>query len=130
MAKVRVYYKGLSDVRIIDADHLKKAHNIEVDQDLVWDRVGKANGGVLDAPRLALNIDAPDELIKVLRGEQTFTISEIKDDGSIGDDIVTGKALDEATVAASVVDGDSGQVDKNPNPGTARTSGSSTTTTK
>lgn len=119
MAKVRVYYKGLSDVRVISVDDLK-AHNIEVSEDLVWDRVGKVNGGVLNAPRLAINIDAPDELIKVLRGEQSFTISEIKDDGEVGDDIVVGQAIDEATVAASVVDADSGQVDKNPNPGTAR----------
>lgn len=107
MAKVRVYYKGLSDVRIISQDDLKR-HSIEVSDDLVWDRVGKANGGVLDAPRLAINIDAPEELIKVLRNEQTFTISEIKDDGSIGDDIVTGKALDESAVAAKVVDSTSG----------------------
>jgi hypothetical protein len=108
MAKVRVYYKGLSDVRIIGADHLKEAHNIEVSEDLVWDRLGEANGGVLKAPRLAINIDAPDELIKVLRDNDTFTVSEIKDDGSVGDDIVTGKVVDESTVAAKVVDATTG----------------------
>ena len=107
MAKVRVYYKGLSDVRIISQDDLKR-HNIEVSEDLIWDRVGEANGGVLRAPRIAINIDAPEELIKILRGEQTFTISEIKDDGTVGDDIVVGKALDESAVAAKVVDASTG----------------------
>ena len=126
MAKVRVYYKGLSDVRIISRDDLKR-HNIDVSEDLVWDRLGEADGGVLKAPRLAINIDAPEELIKVLRGEQTFTISEIKDDGSIGDDIVVGKALDESMVAAVVVDGNTGQSDKNPNPGAPRGVGADTT---
>lgn len=122
MAKVRVYYKGLSDVRIIDADHLKKAHNIEVSEDLVWDRLGKGNGGVLDFPRLAINIDAPDELIKILRGEQTFTISEIKDDGTVGDDIVEGKMLDESTVASKVVDANTGATSTN-DTGAAKTPG-------
>jgi hypothetical protein len=111
MAKVRVYYKGLSDVRRIDADHLKKAHGISVSQDLVWDRLGKGNGGVLDFPRLAINIDAPEELIEVLRNERTFTISEITDDGEVGDDIVTGEVIDEGTVSATLVDGDTGQTD-------------------
>jgi hypothetical protein len=117
MAKVRVYYKGLSDVRIIHADHLKDAHGIEVSQDLVWDKIGKANGGVLDFPRLAMNIDAPDELIAVLRKEHTFTISEIKDDGEVGEDIVTGQVIDEGTIAAKVVDETTGQTTENDTPG-------------
>lgn len=117
MAKVRVYYKGLSDVRRIDADHLKEAHGIEVSQDLIWDRLGKANGGVLDRPTLAINIDAPDELIKVLRDNDTFTISEIKDDGTVGDDIVAGKVMDESEVSATVVDANTGQKSKNPKAG-------------
>lgn len=107
MAKVRVYYKGLSDVRIISKDDLKR-HNIEVSEDLVWDRLGEANGGVLKAPRLAINIDAPDELIKVLRDNDTFTVSEIKDDGSIGEELVTGKVVDESELSAKVVDATTG----------------------
>lgn len=111
MAKVRVYYTGLSDVRSISVDDLK-ARNIEVSDDLVWDRVGVSGGGVLNAPRLAINIDAPAELIDLLRREQTFTISEIEDDGAVGKDIVTGKVLDESMVAARVVDTNTGAESK------------------
>ena len=111
MAKVRVYYKGLSDVRSISADDLK-AHGISVSEDLVWDRLGVANGGVLPYPRLAISIDAPDVLINLLTREQTFTISEITDDGEDGDVIVVGRTLDEGTIAATLVDATTGQVDK------------------
>jgi hypothetical protein len=102
-----VYYKGLSDVRLISKKDLEP-HGLTLDKDLRW-----------DARTPAINIDAPDELIKILKGEGTFTVSEIKDDGTIGDDLVTATISDDTVTSAKVVDADTGQESENPNGGEA-----------
>lgn len=97
MALVRIRYKGLSDVRVITKQDLEQ-FGIKTDQDLVWDNVGAARGGRLDAPnaRRGLVVDGlSDDLLAALRSEGTFTISEIKDDGTDGDDIIVGEPLDD-----------------------------------
>lgn len=101
MAKSRVYYKGLSDVREIKAEHLKPL-GINIDKDLVFSR---QNG-------YAMNIDLNDELEKVLRNERTFTISEIKDNNTIGDEIVTATLADDSAVAATATNAETGQTSK------------------
>lgn len=109
MAKVRVYYKGLSDVREISKKHLSEAHGIDVSEDLVWSNL-----------KPAINIDINDELLAVLKNEGTFKISEIQDDGTIGDDIVTATVKDDTVTAATVVDADTGQKSENPNAGKSK----------
>jgi hypothetical protein len=98
MAKARVRYKGFSDERRIDAKDLKPL-GIVVSDDLVFNR---ANG-------FAMNIQLNDELESVLRKEGTFTISEIKDDGTQGDEIVKASVADDTAVAATAVDTTTGQ---------------------
>lgn len=115
MALVRVRYKGLSDVRAISVKDAEK-HGVTLSQDLVWDNVGEELGGPIPGikrPKFAnasrgLVIDGlSDDLLKVLRDEGTFTVSEIKDDNTDGDDIITGQALDDTGQA--VVDSTTGQ---------------------
>lgn len=105
MAKARVRYKGLSDERIITAEDLKP-HGIGVDKDLVFSR---ANG-------YAMNIDLNDELTALLRKEGTFTISEIKDDNTTGDDIVKATIADDTAISAKAVNANTGQSSTNPTP--------------
>lgn len=106
MATVRVRYKGLSDVRRISQKDLK-GHGIDLSDDLVFER---KNGW-------ALNIDINDALVDVLRKEGTFTISEIKDDQSVGDDVVKATLADDSAIAAKAVDSTTGQTSTNPNAG-------------
>lgn len=106
MAKARVRYKGFSDVREITSKQLE-ALGVAVSKDLVWD---SSNGK-------AINIDLNDELEAILRNEGTFTISEIKDDGSLGEEFVTATVADDTVTASKVVDGNTGQESVNPNPG-------------
>lgn len=102
MAKVRARYKGISDVREFTQKQLRE-HGVEVDRDLVFHR---GNG-------FALNIDATDDLVAILRNEGTFTLSEITDDNQIGDDIITSSVTDDTAVAGKVADGNTGQVEEN-----------------
>lgn len=100
MAKVQVRYKGLSDERIITQKDLKD-RNIKVDRDLVlnsrngWQQV----------------IDATDDLVKLLRDQVGFTVSEVKDDGSVGGDIITAEQVDD-TADSTIHDTTTGQVSK------------------
>lgn len=98
MAKVRVRYRGLSDVREITAKQLKE-HGIKLSGDLVFHRGNS----------FAMNIDANDELLEILKRESTFDIKEIKDDGSAGDEIVKATLADDTAVAAESVDATTGQ---------------------
>lgn len=98
MAKVRVRYKGLSDVREITAKQLKPL-GIGVSDDLVFHR----------GNNFALNIDANDELIDILKREGTFTVSKIEDDNTIGDDIIKATMRDDTAVAAVAVNTETGQ---------------------
>jgi len=98
MAKVRVRYKGLSDVREITSKQLEPK-GIKLSADLVWSR--KNN--------FALNIDANDELLAVLKSEGTFSVSEIKDDNTVCDELVTATLRDDTAVASTVVDSNTGQ---------------------
>jgi hypothetical protein len=104
MAKARVRYKGFSDVREITAAQLEPL-GIHVSADLVFDR----------SNNFTMVINLNDELTDIFRKEGTFTISEIKDDHTIGDEIVTATLADDTAVAATVVDGDTGQKSHNPN---------------
>jgi hypothetical protein len=106
MAKVRVKYKGFSDVREITQKQLE-AIGIGVSADLVFDHSNNHT----------MVIDINDELTNVLRKEGTFTISEIKDDKTIGDDVVTATIFDDTAVAATLVDGNTGAKTTNPNAG-------------
>lgn len=106
MAKARVRYKGLSDVREISAKDLKP-HGIDIDKDLVFSRDN----------RWTINIDLNEGLTEVLRKEGTFTISEFKDDDTVGDDIVAATVFDDSEVAATALNESSGQKSTNPNPG-------------
>lgn len=106
MAKVRVRYKGLSDVREISAKDLKK-RGINVDKDLVFSR---ENG-------YAMNIDINEELTELLKSEGTFSIKEIKDDNTEGDEFVKATLADDTAVAATAVNTATGQSSTNPNPG-------------
>lgn len=108
MAKVRVKYKGFSDVREMTQKQLEQV-GIKVDKDLVFSRENNHT--------MVININ--DELTEVLRNEGTFTISKIEDDKTIGDEIVTATIADDTAHAASVVDGDTGQKYENPNVGNA-----------
>lgn len=125
MALVRIRYKGLSDVRAITAQDLAQ-FGIQTDQDLVWDSVGRLAGGDVpginrpDRPNAARGIvveGLSDDLLEALSKEGTFTITEINDDNTDGDDIVTGQALDDT--GSRVVLGETGQVsekgESNPN---------------
>lgn len=98
MARARVYYKGLSDVREITAEQLKPL-GVEVDRDLVFSR---ENG-------YAMNIDLNEELTKILRGEKTFTISEIKDDNTVGEEFVTATLRDDTADAAKALNARAGE---------------------
>lgn len=98
MAKVRVRYKGFSDVREITSKQLEP-HGISVDRDLVFSRENN----------FAMNIDANDELLEVLKREGTFSVSEIKDDDSSGDELVKASLRDDSAVAATAVNKQTGQ---------------------
>lgn len=106
MARAQVRYKGLSDVREISAKDLKK-HGVEVDKDLVFSR---DNG-------FKMNIDLNDELEAILRNEGTFTISEIKDDNSVGDEVVKATVADDSATSAKATNVETGQTSTNPNAG-------------
>ena len=101
MAKARVRYKGFSDVREFTRKQLEE-RGIVVDRDLVFHR---GNG-------FAVNIDLNDELEALLRKEGTFTISEIKDDGSEGAEVVTATLKDDSVKAGTTVDSTTGQKSK------------------
>lgn len=103
MALVRVRYKGLSDVRIISVKDAEK-HGVKLSADLVWDHQGRFAGGDIpgikrpDFPNASRGVvidGLSDDLLKVLRDEGTFTVSEVKDDNTDGDDIITGEPLDD-----------------------------------
>lgn len=119
MALVRIKYKGLSDVRAITVKDAEK-HGVTLSGDLVWDHVGGIAGGQIvegikrpdhaNASRGIVVDGLSDELLKILRDEGTFTVSEVKDDLSDGEDIITGKPLDDTTGA--VVDSTTGAKSK------------------
>jgi hypothetical protein len=116
MALVRIRYKGLSDVRAITVKDAEK-HGVTLSQDLVWDHVGGVAGGQVvegikrpDYPNAARGIvvdGISDELLKVLKDEGTFTVSEVKDDKTDGEEIIVGQPLDDT--GSAVVDTTTGQ---------------------
>ena len=103
MAEVKVRYRGASDVRILPADQLKALGVEGIDKDLVF------------KPENLWSQKVPmsDELEAVLRGEGTFTIEPITDDGDTAKDeseVPEGDEVIEDT-ADTVVMPD-GQIDK------------------
>lgn len=115
MALVRIRYKGLSDVRSISVADAKR-HGVDLSADLVWDRYGYERDGKItgiNRPRFS-NADRgvvvdglSEDLLKILKDEGTFTVTEIKDDNTEGDEIIVGKPLDDT--GSTVVDATSGQ---------------------
>lgn len=97
MAQVKVRYKGVSDRRVITQKELKE-RNISVDKDLVFET---RNGW-------SQVLDAPDELVKLLKDQPGFTISEVKDSGEIGDEIISASSVDD-TADSTIQDTTTGQ---------------------
>lgn len=116
MALMRIKYKGLSDVRAITKKDAER-HGVKLSEDLVWDHVGGHAGGQVvpgikrpDFPNASRGIvvdGLSEELLDVLKKEGTFTVTEIKDDGTDGDNVITGEPLDDT--GSTVVDTTTGQ---------------------
>lgn len=106
MANMKVRYKGLSDVRRITKKDLEP-HGVVIDRDLEFSR----------SNNFAMNIDLNDALTAILKNEGTFSITEIKDDGTAGDEVVKATMADDSAVAATAKDADTGQSSENPNAG-------------
>lgn len=76
MAKVKVRYNGISDERSISKQDLKGTPwEGAIEKTLVWNR----------SNLFSLTLDANDEFIEMLRAQEHFTISEVKDDGETGE---------------------------------------------
>jgi hypothetical protein len=71
MAKVKVRYKGASDVRILPADQLKERGVKGVTEDLVF-----SPGNLW-----AQEVEMSDELEAILRADGAFVIQPVADDG-------------------------------------------------
>jgi hypothetical protein len=109
MALMRIRYKGLSDVRAISVKDAE-AHGVKLSHDLVWDNVGRSRGGWLSRPNTDTGVvveGLSDELLKVLKDEGTFTITEVDKDGLDGQTVIEGQPLDDT--GSTVVDKTSGQ---------------------
>lgn len=121
MALFRIKYKGLSDVRVISVKDAEK-HGVKLSADLVWDHVGGLRGGQVvtdvtrpdhpNANRGILVENLSDDLMKVLKNEGAFTVSEVKDGNVEGEEIITGEAVDDT--AGVVRDTTTGQTSVNP----------------
>lgn len=103
MALYRIKYKGLSDVRSISVEDAKQ-YGVTLSQDLVWDKYGSDRDGQivginrpkLPTPTTGIVVDGlSDDLLKVLRAESTFTVTEVKDDLGDGEEIIKGQPLDD-----------------------------------
>lgn len=101
MAEVKVRYKGMSDVRTLPADQLKERGVEGIDHDLVF------HAGNL----WSMKVPMSDELEAILRAEGTFTIEDVKDDGSTDTDNPFLTATPQDDTGDTVVMPD-GQVDK------------------
>ena len=101
MALVEVRYKGLSDVREITKKQWLDQQGVEVSRDTVW-HAGN---------RFTQVIDANDRMLEVLKAEGHFSVKEINDDNSLGDEIVTASEPDREPDV--VVDGNTGQRSEN-----------------
>lgn len=106
MAKMKVRYRGLSDRREFTAKQLKE-HGIGVSQDLVFEA----------SNHWAMTIDLVEPLEQILRAEKTFTITEVKDDNTLGEEVVTATLADDTAVATTLVDETTGAKTKNKSAG-------------
>ena len=97
MAKATVWYRGLSDIRSISKAHLKKYHNIDVENDLVWDA----------SNLFKQEVELTPELEEVLRAQGTFKI-EVDDGEVLTDPPVT----DDTVESDKIVDTTTGQTTK------------------
>lgn len=116
MALVRIRYKGLSDVRVISVKDAEK-HGVTMSKDLIWDNVGALAGGEVagvkrpqfsNAARGIVVDGMSDELLAVLKAEGTFTVTEVKDDKTDGEDVIVGEPLDDTQNAVTVTDATTG----------------------
>lgn len=98
MALTRVRYKGLSDVREMSQDDLFGA-GVSLSAGLKWDRGNRSNGILIEEPS--------ERLLDIFREEGTFTVTEVGDDNVEGQEIITGKPLDDTT--GTIVDETSGR---------------------
>lgn len=109
MAEAKVRYKGASDVRILEADQLKALGVKGIEEDLVF-----APGNLW-----SMTVPMSDELEAILRGEGTFTIEPVKEDGTTGENETDVDASDPTVIedtGTTVVMPD-GQVDTTNAPG-------------
>lgn len=120
MAEVKVRYKGASDRRILPADQLKALGVKGIDEDLVFE---PGNGWSRTVPM-------SDELETILRGEGTFTIEPITNEGGTAEnetevDANSNEVIDDTADTVVMPDG---QVDKaNTNAPLASETGGTTT---
>lgn len=103
MALAKVRYKGLADVRIIEAnDHGMKARGIQTDKDMVWSR---------DNMWTLMLRDMSPEMEKMFREDGAFSISNVDEDSlTEGEEIV--KATRSDDIGNTVIDKTTGQVSK------------------
>lgn len=99
MALMRVRYVGLSDIRAMSADDLRAA-GVGVDKDMEWNPQNR---------HTLIVSDPSEDLLSLFRAEGTFQVEEVdKETGQkVGDDIVSGKPLDDT--GDTLVDGVTGE---------------------
>lgn len=97
MAKVKIRYRGIADVRIISAKDLR-TRGVDVPRDLVFNRL---NGW-------SMNIDATDTLLDIIKAEGSFRVEALTDDGLPGQEILTvtrpddtGETIKDATTGST-----------------------------
>lgn len=103
MAMAKVRYKGASDRRVLPADQLEARGVTGIDKDLVFEPENM----------WSQTVPMSDELEAILRGEGTFTIEPVKDDGDAGDNETDVDADDPTVIddTADTVEMPDGQVD-------------------
>lgn len=101
MALTKVRYKGLSDVRIIEAkDPGLKARGIAIEKDMMWTR----NSSIIVE-------DMSPEMEKMFREDGAFTVTEVdKETKAEGQEIIKATKVDDS--GSTVKDNTTGQVSK------------------
>jgi hypothetical protein len=110
MAKVKVLYKGVSDVRILPQDQLEKRGVKGLSGDLEFNAQN----------RWQVEVEMSKELEDILRNDGAFNIQPVDDAGAttttdVADPLQTSKDGVDDT-GNTVVDGDTGQTEENKQP--------------
>lgn len=107
MAVYKIRYKGLSDVRKMSADDLKKAGVQGIGGDLEWKP---------ENSRVQYVENMSDRLREILEAEGTFGIEEVDDQTGESVKVITdGAALDDTVHSGVIKDSTTGQVSTNEN---------------